>query len=353
MKATRKIFSFLLLPCLFSINLSVIAQKQSREINKIFQISQGGLLEIENKFGDIDILKWEKPEVSISVKLSANARNDAAASNMIDKISIEIDKENGTIKARTVLNNESGMSQGNSFSVNYTINVPIWVNLNVINKFGNIHIDDISGLVNIDLKHGNLRILSLSRSKLNPLNQIGMAYSDGVIDNAGSVKLDLSFSKIEIESAVVIVAETKYSGINANSCNSFKVESKYDNFKFDKVQNLEGILQYSNLHIGEFSGAFEMESTFSGVKIDQVLPAFESINITNERGSYKIGVHPETCFDLYANSERGDISVTGFSVVEKKSEGISKYIHATNGTEGKGKPINISTEDGSVSVFKL
>ena len=95
-----------------------------------------------------------------------------------------------------------------------------------------------------------------------------------------------------------------------------------------------------------------MESTYSGVKIDRVLPSFESIKITNSRGGYKIGVHPETSFDLYANSKRGDISVAEFNVLEKKTEGSSKFIHASNGTEGTGKVINISVEDGSVSLFK-
>ena len=130
-------------------------------------------------------------------------------------------------------------------------------------------------------------------------------------------------------------------------------ESKYDNFKFDKIRNLEGNLKYSNLHIVEFSGKLEMESIYSGVRIDQVLPSFENMKITNERGAYKIGISPETSFDLYADSERGEISVSGFNILEKKTDGSNKFIHATNGTKGTNKIINISLKEGSLSLFKM
>ncbi len=328
------------------------AQTQSREIKKDFQINKGDLLEIENKFGDIDVQSWDKPELSISVKLSADAKSDASAKSIIDKMSVEIKQENNTITARTVFNNESGMSQGNRFAINYTVYVPKWMNLNLVNKFGNIHIDEISGLVNIDLKHGDLRIMSLLRDNEKPYNQIVMAFSNGIIDHAGSLNLILSFSKLEVEEADIFVVETKYSGINAIICNSFTCESKYDNFKLNEVRNLSGMLQYSNLRVGKFSGNLELESTYTGVKLDQVLPSFESMKITNVRGSYKIGVHPETSFDFNGTSSRGEINLEGFDILEKKTDGNTKTIRAVGGTEGTGKFINVSVEAGSVSLFK-
>jgi hypothetical protein len=352
MKTIITLQILLFLTAIFPLGQNLTAQQQSKEINKVFQINKGDILRIENKFGDIDILQWDKAEISVSVNLSANSRNADAANKMIEKISIDIKKENNTINAVTFLNNESEMSHGNSFAVNYKVYVPKWANLNLTNKFGNIHMDDISGTVNIELKHGNLNVKSLGAGNASAPNEIIMAYSNGVIENAGSVKLELSFSKMEIEEAETISSETKYSVINVGSCRSFKSESKYDNFKFENIRNVEGSLQYSNLHINAFSGKFDMESTYSGVKIDEVLPSFESIKIINTRGPYKIGIGPEVSFDLYADSDDGEINVGEFEVIEKRTEGSHKFIRAINGTQGTGKVINITVEDGSVSVFK-
>ncbi len=352
MNTIKQLFVFLLMTGFITMGQIAVAQKQIKEINKVFQINKGDVLEIENKFGDIDIIQWEKSEVSLTIKISENSKNDDVAGSIIDNINIEINKEGNTINAQTFLNNESGMGHGNSFAINYIVNVPKWANLNLVNKFGNINIDEIAGVVNIDLKHGNLRILSLSRGNLNPVNEINMAFSNGVIGNAGSIKLNLGFSKLEIEDVESIVSETKYSGINAVTCRSFKCESKYDNFKFEKIRSLEGNLQYSNLNISEFTGRFDVESSFTGVKITHVFPSFESIKIVNSRGAYKIGIDPDASFDLYGNSDNGEINVGEFNILEKKTEGNTKSIHASNGTEGTGKVINLTVEDGSVNLFK-
>ncbi len=346
------LFNSILLLCamIFAISAAT-AQSQSKEIKKEFPATSGDILQIENKFGNITLLNWDKPEVSVSIKLSADSRSESAAQSILSKMAVDIRKENNAIIARTILNNESGGSQGSRFAVDYIVYVPKWINLTLVNKFGNIQIDEISGLVNIDLKHGDLRINTLSRGNVKPYNQLSMAYSNGVIDQAGSLKLDLSFSKIEVEKADVFSAQTKYSGINAITCNSFSCESKYDNFKFDEIKNLSGNLQYSNLKAGRFSGKLELETSYTGVKIDQVLPSFENIKINNSRGSYKIGVHPETSFDFYGSSNRGEMNLEEFKILEKKSEGNNKTIRAVAGKEGTGKLINISSVDGAVSLF--
>ncbi len=351
MKTTKHNKGFLLLCVLVFAVSAATAQSQSKEIKKEFPAISGDILEVENKFGNITILNWDKPEISVSIKLSADSKSEAAAQSILSKMSVDLRKENNTIIARTILNNESGVSQGSRFAVDYTVYVPKWINLTLVNKFGNIHIDEISGLVNIELKHGDLRINNLSRGNVKPYNQLVLAYSNGVIDQAGSLKLDLSFSKIEVEKADVFTAQTKYSGINAITCNSFFCESKYDNFKFDEVKNLSGNLQYSNLKAGKFSGKLELETSYTGVKIEQVLPSFESIKINNSRGSYKIGIHPETSFDLYGNSSRGEFDLEEFKILEKKTEGSSKTIRAVAGKEGTGKLISISSVDGTVSLF--
>lgn len=331
---------------------NVYCQKQLKEIKKEFQVSKGDILEIENKFGDIDIMQWEKPIISVSIRLNAEAGSDAEAMSIIENMEIEFAKEGSVIYAHTILDDESGNSGNKEFSINYVINVPKWMNLNLTNKYGNIHIDDISGLVNIDIKHGNLRVNSLDRGSLDPLNQLALAYSDAYIENAGSLELSLSFSKFEAEDAQKIVLDSKYSGVKIGNCNTFEADSKYDNFKFEKIRNCNGIMQYSNLFITDFYGKFDLESNYTGVKIDQVLPSFESIKIENTRGTYKIGINEETSFDLIGNSINGDIHISEFNIVEKNSEGTKKYIHASNGTEGIGKSINISSTYGSVILFK-
>ena len=352
MRRLKPIIGILVLTGLLYISPRAEAQKQTKDINKVFQISKGDILNVENKFGDIDVLTWEKSEISISVKLTATGKSEAVSQNMLEKISVDINKSGNTVKATTGINNEQGMGRGNSFSIDYTIYAPEWVNLTLSNKFGNINLEKCSALLNLELKYGNLRVSALSGGDAGNQNRLEMGFSEGVIENAGSLKLELAFSKLEIGKADNIVAETKYSVINTNSLNSFKIESKYDNFKFDELKNLEGELRYSNLHIGQFLGKLKIESTYSGVKINEVMPSFESMDINNSKGGYKIGINSQTQFELSVKSLRGDVDADDFNVIQKKNEGNLKLIIANNGAEGKGKLISIVSEDGSVKVTK-
>jgi len=336
---------------ILSVN-TIYCQKQIKEIKKEFQTSKGDVLEIENKFGDIEIMQWEKSIISVSIRLNAEAGSDSEALSIIENMEIEFSKEGSVIYAHTILDEESGNSDNKEFSINYVVYVPKWMNLNLTNKYGNIHIDDISGLVNIDIKHGNLRVNSLDRGSLDPSNQIVLAYSDAYIEKAGSLELTLAFSKFEAEEALKIILNSKYSGVKIGNCVTFEADSKYDNFKFEKIRNCIGVMQYSNLFITDFYGKFDLESNYTGVKIDQVLPSFESIKIENTRGTYKIGINEETSFDLIGNSINGDIHVSEFNILEKNTDGDKKYIHASNGTEDTGKSISISSIYGSVSLFK-
>ncbi|MCB8998862.1 MAG: hypothetical protein H6540_02170 [Bacteroidales bacterium] len=352
MKSLKTIVCFLFVSLFFLGAVETKAQALKKEIKKNFAVKKGDILDVENKFGDINIIKWDKQEISISVSLSAESKNNETARKMMDDIVISIDRQNNIISAETVIESESGSYGNNKFAVNYTIEMPSWMNLNLSNKFGNIYMDEVVGKVTIDLKHGELRMKSLVPENSKIFNQIDLSYSTAVMDNGGNLQLDLSFSKFDAEQCGVIIADSKYSGINITRCESFTIDSKYDNFRFENLSNLKGDLKYSNIKIGQLRGITELESTFSGVKIDQLMPEFESISLENSRGGFKMGIMPDTPFDLNAEVVNGDINLTGFDLQEKKVEGNTKYLKASNGLKAKQKPVNIKIVDGSASIFK-
>lgn len=331
----------------------ISAQDQMKEVKKEFTISKGAKLQIENKFGNIEVMNWDKPVVSITVKISAVTGNAQSSKSLADKINIEFSEpEKNIILARTIINTEGSGNQKSHFNIDYNVYVPAWINLTLDQKFGNIRIQEINGNVIIDLKHGKLQATTLSGNGERPYNKIIMAYSDGVIDETGSADLEMAFSKVNIEEADNISADSKYSGINISKCSSFSFDSKYDNFTVDDVKNVTGTLDYSNLRVGSLSGKMETDGSYSTLKLEQVLPSFELIRINSLRGASKIGIHPDISLDVYANVKRGDIRLEGFTVLEKKIEGPDKYIHAINGVEGTGKIIELDVQEGAANLYK-
>ena len=71
------------------------------------------------------------------------------------------------------------------FTIDYDVKMPVWMDLSLVNKYGNTDLDDLYGLVDLDIKYGNLTASKLTRGNEKPLNTLNLAYGKGSIDDAG------------------------------------------------------------------------------------------------------------------------------------------------------------------------
>ena len=65
---------------------------KKKEINKSFNVGKSDILQVDNRYGNITVTHWSKSEVSIRVVIEAKARNEERAQNIIDRISIRMEK---------------------------------------------------------------------------------------------------------------------------------------------------------------------------------------------------------------------------------------------------------------------
>ena len=84
---------------------------------------------------------------------------------------------------------QDGVIQENSVLI-ITVKMPVGTDLTLSNKYGNTDIDELHGLVNLDIKYGNLTAGKLTRGNVKPLNKLNLAYGKGSIDEAGWLDLN-------------------------------------------------------------------------------------------------------------------------------------------------------------------
>ena len=101
------------------------------------------------------------------------------------------------------------------------------------NKYGNTDIDELHGLVNLDIKYGNLTAGKLTRGNIKPLNSLNLAYGKGTIDEAGWLDLTYKIRRAasEIEKSQALLLDSKYSKLSLGETSSVVGESKYDNIR--------------------------------------------------------------------------------------------------------------------------
>src|SRR5450759_4421659 len=83
------------------------------------------------------------------------------------------------------------------------------------NKYGNTDLDELHGLVNLDIRYGNLTAGKLTRGNVKPLNKLNLAYGKATIDEAGWLDLTVRYvGSIDITKSQAILLDSNYSKLS-------------------------------------------------------------------------------------------------------------------------------------------
>ena len=104
--------------------------------------------------------------------------------------------------AVTSLQESRGSGKG-QFSIDYAISMPVTINLDLTNKFGDIYINEVQGKTRVDLGYGNLEARKLGNS-----------------DNT----LDIKFSKVRVNWIKGAVTSMKYSEMHLDYAGSLRLK---------------------------------------------------------------------------------------------------------------------------------
>lgn len=326
-----------------------MGQKIEKNLKESFNADKSTSLDVESKFGEVSILAWDKNEVEVNVNIWVESNREEYAKELLSELDAEITVSENTISVKPVFPAKLNTRKDTKFSIDFTINAPEYINLDLSSKYGSAFIDELSGHANIYVAYGNLKIMELTRGQEKPLNTIDLAYSSGNIQEAGWIKLDMSYSKLSIDEAQAVVAISKYSVLSMDECSSLVIESKYDTYSIDELNNFLGDLKYGNLKIGELSKKLEVESAYTSVKVGEIGSGFEVIQINNSRGGVKLGVSENASFNIKGTAIRGDIDVSGMNKLNVKVENASKYIDGTYGSNPVAT-IDIEVKEGNVKI---
>ncbi len=349
MKSSLRLAAVLIALTLPVICQGLAAQRSERTVTREFKYTSGTTLNIDSKFGNINILNSDDNSITVVATLWANSDNKKLSDDLAGKLDAQISESGTDISISSVFPDKLPSRDNTQFGIDFTIHAPAAVAVNLKNRYGAVYIEDLSGLAMIDVSYGNLKAGSLSRGKENTLNEVNLSYSTGSISSVSWLKISLAYSKLNISEATALVALSKYSGLNLEECSSLVVESKYDTYKISELKNYVGDLRYSNLSADEIAGKFEITSSYSVVKVDEIGGNFESIKIDNTRGSYKLGISGKSSFTIEGEAKRGDISVDGIENLNKRVENDDKYISGSYGSNPKST-VNVVSTEGSVKI---
>ncbi len=232
--------------------------------------------------------------------------------------------------------------------------MPAATALNLTNKYGNSDIDELHGLVNLEIKYGNLTAGKLTRGNIKPLNTLNLAYGKGTIDQAGWLDMTLRYAgSLAIDKSQALLLDSKYSKLAIGETSSLVGESKYDNIHIDKINNLVLDNGYCEVRVGELTKKLTYNGSYGSFEIQDIPSGFDELNTDTRYMGVKLGIEESASYRLDAKLSYGGLKYNEekFQNQRRIIQNNSSEISGTVGDDpAPASMVNVTSSYGSVRL---
>lgn len=296
----------LLLALLSGTTVSGQDHNSKLNLSKEFPVTRETTLEIQNKYGKIQVVNWEKDMVQIDVEIRISESSASKLKKLKDDISIDFTGTKSYIVAKSQFKSESKrlaselksvsttLSGSNKHvEIDYMVSMPAYMDLELNNKFGDIYMDDHSGDLKISLSNG-----AIKANRLDGNTSISLKFANGIINTLGSAKLELTYSDLTLGNAGQLDMTSKSSKLNADSVNVLKIDSRRDNLFFQRVEFLYGTSNFSEVWIYDFLRESDLSMKYGKLTVEHVIPSFSKIYVKSEYSDITLLFDEQCIFDV-------------------------------------------------------
>jgi hypothetical protein len=285
MKLKIKLSAALLLLIAFPLLSQSVSEKRS--FMRSLPIGRETRLEVNNKYGDIHITSWKKDSVYILAEIEAYAPNRSKLEKMLEGIEVNITGSDNLVRAETEFGREitvlleslKGLTgkiieYESKVQINYYINIPDNVDIDIDNQFGDVSLEDNTGTVSVDLSNGDFEANSLDR-----ISELSIDFGDAEINSVRSAKINTTFSKIIVSQSSDLVINSTSSRFDLGKAGKVDIESRRDKFFIGDISAISGISYFTDYKIDNLTGNTDLDLKYGSFDIERVDDRFEIMNL--------------------------------------------------------------------------
>lgn len=334
---------------LLSFTLSA-QQEVTKEFHKEYTAGENTTLDISNKYGDVLITSWDKDQIVIDVKVTVEMPSKERAEKLLAYIEVEFSESDNRVSAKTIIDDKFNFSGWGSssrrFSIDYTVKMPVKTALTLSNRYGNTDIDELSGLLNLDIKYGDLSAGKLTRGNIKPISRLSISYGKGTVEETGWLDLYMRYcGTTTIDRSQAILLDCKYSKLVLGETSSVVGVSKYDNLRIESINNLVLENGYTDTNIGTLSKKLDYDGSYGSFTIERIPVGFESLNVDTKYMGVRLGIEDDASYNLDARVSYGGLRYDedNFSaqrrIVENNSNEVSGIVGKNQSPEARVKVV--------------
>lgn len=306
-------------------------EEYSKKISRNFTVKSDAELVVLNKYGKVYCKNWDKNEVAIEVTITVEASSEDKANKYFDKIGIDITGNPTLVRAETSI--ESGaFSKGNTeLSIDYMIQLPKSMSIDIDNKFGDIYIEEVDGEARIDLGYGAIKAKKLNNNN----NSLEIKFSEGNIGFVYKAEMELKYSELTLDEANDLNVDTRFSELDFGLVDRLVMDSGYDENNLGDIRDMEIESSFSEIEIASLAERLVAQSGYGDITVREIKKGFALIDIDNDFADTKLWFDGGASFTVDVDTKMGDFY---YPKAESKisSQELSFTSHKFSGTIGSG-----------------
>lgn len=351
----------LLLPVVGFANNDKFKGKYTKEktLKKEYTVNATAGLEVDNAYGNIDIVTWNENRVVIEVVIKTNGNNEEKVQDKLDEINVDFSGSSSLVTAKTRFKKSksnwtwwgnSKKKNGVSMQVNYTIKMPKTNSVNLSNDYGGISLDRLEGTARIDCDYGQLEIGELLADD----NFLTFDYTKTAnIRYMKSGKIDADYSEFTLEKVESLDLDTDYTKSYILDVIRLNYNADYGRLTVDKVEKVVGNGDYIPQHFKRVRSSLDLDSDYGSITVDNFSSDLDKVKINSSYAGIKLGFSPNAQFsfnlDLSYASLKGE---DDFNVTSTSKNGSKKQYAGYAGSQSSGNSVSIRSSYGGVTFRK-
>ena len=301
---------------------------KQKKVHHEYKVQDMDRLDVDNMYGKVHINTWDKNEVTVDITVTAKARTDGEAQEVLDRIDFVISgNEDGghRISYKTILGNMRHNIQNSEMTIDYTINAPKRNALDITNKYGDVYLGDFMGKMRMDVSYGALDLQNITGSG----KKIKVAFGSASVASIETGIFDISYSNLTIDKAIDIDVTNKFGNTDITSVQNLKVEQMYGSISVASVNQVSGMIDYANLEVDQLNKSADLALKYCG-KAD-----FKSIS--DKADLLELDAHYSSIFCHLAENSNMAIDIsTSYSSVKRIGAGRALDIQNRDPDDNNG-----------------
>ncbi|MCC4213230.1 hypothetical protein [Leeuwenhoekiella parthenopeia] len=332
---------------------------KEKKITKDYKVKADALLKINNSYGNVDLIAWDQNRITIEVIVRTNGNDEEQVIKKLEEIDVSFEADASMVAARTKIK-ESNSSWWSSWingndnvkmEINYKVRVPISNTIDISNDYGGISLDKLKGVAKISCDYGHMDLGELLADN----NELRFDYTNNTrIAYMKSGKISADYSSFTLEKAQNVVLNADYTKSNFDDISKLLYNCDYGSIDIGNAGNIEGSSDYLSVEIGKVIGNLSLNLDYGSVRIDEVTAKAGNIRINTDYASVKMGYNSGYNFNFTIKLSYAGLKGEGdLEFSRKQVESFSKYYEGYHGSKSANNNVNITSEYGGVSLYKI